>query len=298
MAPTAAKVTACNTKLASREKELEECLLFTRECSALIDTGTATSECVAPLNRYREQALAYYEECKKAVLSIEGAGTAYEDAVDHCQRLRSIRSAVYKEVSSAQSAFREQQKQLQREEAEQAAQAAALAPAAPQVAGGQTKKAEEYLRPQTLTETHAPLEFETWKMKFKSWFSSGGFAALPIPDQRCRLEACMSDRMAQQLKAIAPRDTTMDACIEFISKELERRYPLRTRQIEYFSLQKKINPDAEYMEYARLLEAHAKTQLITGLSSARLSPSLQLVVIFINDISFLHIFLEIQACFQ
>ena len=117
-------------------------------------------------------------------------------------------------------------------------------------------KANEHLKPNSLSLEFTPLELDNWFMAYGDYFTNSQMQRGSYEEQRSYLNACLEDRLRSELRRIAPSTTPVYAeqdgqrcCISILKEIYEETQPLRMRQKNFF----------RYMQ--------PKTQLITDFIS-------------------------------
>ena len=117
-------------------------------------------------------------------------------------------------------------------------------------------KANEHLKPNSLSLEFTPLELDNWFMAYGDYFTNSQMQKGSYEEQRSYLNACLEDRLRSELRRIAPNTTPIYAaqegqrcCISILKEIYEETQPLRMRQKNFF----------RYMQ--------PKTQLITDFIS-------------------------------
>ena len=105
-------------------------------------------------------------------------------------------------------------------------------------------KANDALKPFTLTRDHTPAEMRSWMRKFTSYYTSSNMEQASLAEQQAYLTALidthLETRIRDKVTASTPifrgQDETIEiTCIELIEAEFAHKYPVLTRRYQFFN---------------------------------------------------------------
>ena len=101
------------------------------------------------------------------------------------------------------------------------------------------------LTPQTLNKDDSPVRLANWIRAFTQWYTASKMNLSTIPEQqayfRCCLDPYLESRLDEKINDRTPifsgeEDVAETSCIRLLQKEFLIRYPIVTRQYQFFSL--------------------------------------------------------------
>jgi hypothetical protein len=106
--------------------------------------------------------------------------------------------------------------------------------------GGPPPKANEALKPKTLTRDFTPVEVTKWARQFEAYFTSSRMGQCSAAEQQAYFRACIdayiesriSDRILPGTPVLATDDD--DGCIGLIHEEFLLKYPIFARRLDFF----------------------------------------------------------------
>ena len=244
--------------LAKRAKMIEDEAKIISEAKRAANAGIGTQLHVDMALNAQNSIMKAVEDVRERYFNLAETNVAQE-AKGIWDVMIAQRQDAIREAAAIAAAVRDGERQAQEEAAAAAARDGRDQIQQARDQAGTRTKAEDYLKPEKLTEAKGPLEFDFWQKQFKAWFNSGNFNKLHLREQRSRLEACMDHTTMQTLHTLAPETANIDTCLLILEEDLERRHPIRMRQVEYFGLHKQIDKAAPYAKFSHTLKHHART---------------------------------------
>ena len=176
------------TTIANRLVDLEEYVEWVDNVRAMVDGQIASPESVEDLTETLTRAKGAYEELRQAASALihtEKKAVAEQNWI----RGKDIYFKVQVSGNTVQTAYKNWLAEKERENREE--QEARRTPRRESESGppshiNRRQKAEDYLKPDKLTEAHTPIEFTHWRKKFVAWFDSGDFQQLQLGDPQSK----------------------------------------------------------------------------------------------------------------
>ena len=103
-------------------------------------------------------------------------------------------------------------------------------------------KAVDALRPETLEEDTPPLQYSSFKDKYRRYFNASNFHVLSIPQQQAYMMAVVADNLAIRLQF---EDTdNLEACLAKIDKVFAQRFPWIRKLMDSMKYKQSANQSA------------------------------------------------------